>query len=89
MKLSPGIIFKFHNKKNKSLPDFRKLNWFALMVKVAYTGSVGCTKIRVSIFWHKERMHRAVRLVVDTGLHAKAVLENKPLNIPLNEAESG
>jgi uncharacterized protein (DUF885 family) len=34
-------------------------------------------------------MHRAVRLVVDTGLHSKAGRENKLLNIPLaNEAES-
>jgi uncharacterized protein (DUF885 family) len=80
-------------QENKSLPDFRKFNWFAYGEGLAlYTESLGkelglSRSISVYFGMLGNEMHRAVRLVVDTA-HAKVGRE-KAIQFSLaNEAES-
>jgi uncharacterized protein (DUF885 family) len=62
-------------QENKSLPDFRKYNWFGAYGEgwALYTESLGK---ELGLYtdpyqWHVRKCNRAVRLVVDTGIHSK------------------
>ncbi|MFV8331995.1 DUF885 domain-containing protein [Flavobacterium sp. GSP14] len=93
----PGHHFQISlQQENKSLPDFRKFNWFGAYGEgwALYTESLGK---ELGLYQDPyqyfgmlgNEMHRAVRLVVDTGLHAKGWSREKAIQFSLaNEAES-
>nr|WP_309755532.1 DUF885 domain-containing protein [Flavobacterium sp.] len=93
----PGHHFQISlQQENKSLPDFRKFNWFGAYGEgwALYTESLGK---ELGLYQDPyqyfgmlgNEMHRAVRLVVDTGLHAKGWTREKAIQFSLaNEAES-
>lgn len=92
----PGHHFQISlQQENKQLPDFRKFNWFGAYGEgwALYTESLGkelgLYKDPYQYFGMLgNEMHRAVRLVVDTGLHNEGWTREKAIKYSLdNEAE--
>jgi uncharacterized protein (DUF885 family) len=93
----PGHHFQISlQQENTSLPDFRKFNWFGAYGEgwALYTESLGKELGMYQDPYQYfgmlgNEMHRAVRLVVDTGLHAKGWTREQAIKYSLaNEAES-
>lgn len=93
----PGHHFQISlQQENKSLPDFRKFNWFGAYGEgwALYTESLGK---ELGLYGDPyqyfgmlgNEMHRSIRLVVDTGLHSKGWTREEAIKYSLeNEAES-
>ncbi|MFB0910314.1 MAG: DUF885 domain-containing protein, partial [Flavobacterium sp.] len=93
----PGHHFQISlQQENKSLPDFRKYNWFGAYGEgwALYTESLGkelglYTDPYQYFGMLGNEMHRAVRLVVDTGIHSKGWTREQAIQFSMaNEAES-
>jgi uncharacterized protein (DUF885 family) len=93
----PGHHFQISlQQESTSLPDFRKFNWFGAYGEgwALYTESLGkelgLYKDPYQYFGMLgNEMHRAVRLVVDTGIHSKGWTREQAIAYSLvNEAES-
>nr|WP_315155351.1 DUF885 domain-containing protein [uncultured Flavobacterium sp.] len=93
----PGHHFQVSlQQENANLPDFRKYNWFGAYGEgwALYTESLGK---ELGLYQDPyqyfgmlgNEMHRAIRLVVDTGLHSKGWTREQAIKYSLeNEAES-
>jgi uncharacterized protein (DUF885 family) len=93
----PGHHFQISlQQENASLPDFRKYNWFGAYGEgwALYTESLGkelglYTDPYQYFGMLGNEMHRAVRLVVDTGIHSKGWTREQAIQFSMaNEAES-
>jgi uncharacterized protein (DUF885 family) len=93
----PGHHYQFSlAQENNELPDFRKSLWYSAYGEgwALYTESLGKELGLYSDPYQyfgmlSAEMHRAIRLVVDTGLHAKGWSREKAIQYSLdNEAES-
>ncbi|QBZ97450.1 DUF885 domain-containing protein [Flavobacterium sangjuense] len=93
----PGHHFQISlQQENNELPDFRKFNWFGAYGEgwALYTESLGkelglYTDPYQYFGMLGNEMHRAVRLVVDTGIHSKGWTREQAIKYSLdNEAES-
>lgn len=93
----PGHHFQVSlQQENANLPDFRKYNWFGAYGEgwALYTESLGkelgLYKDPYQYFGMLgNEMHRAIRLVVDTGLHSKGWTREQAIQYSLeNEAEN-
>lgn len=93
----PGHHFQVSlQQENQQLPDFRKFNWFGAYGEgwALYTESLGSElglyKDPYQYFGMLgNEMHRAIRLVVDTGIHSKGWTREQAIQYSLeNEAES-
>jgi uncharacterized protein (DUF885 family) len=93
----PGHHFQVSlQQENQELPDFRKFAWFGAYGEgwALYTESLGK---ELGLYQDPyqyfgmlgNEMHRAVRLVVDTGIHSKGWTREQAIKFSLeNEAES-
>ncbi|MGL2992601.1 DUF885 domain-containing protein [Flavobacterium sp. TSSA_36] len=93
----PGHHFQISlQQENANLPDFRKYNWFGAYGEgwALYTESLGK---ELGLYQDPyqyfgmlgNEMHRAIRLVVDTGLHSKGWTREQAIQYSSeNEAES-
>ena len=93
----PGHHYQISlSQENKDLPDFRKTIWYSAYGEgwALYTENLGK---ELGLFTDPYQyfgmlgaeMHRAIRLVVDTGIHAKGWTREKAIQYSLdNEAES-
>ena len=93
----PGHHFQISlQQENKQLPDFRKFNWFGAYGEgwALYTESLGkelglYTDLYQYFGMLGNEMHRAVRLVVDTGIHNEGWTREQAIKYSLeNEAET-
>lgn len=93
----PGHHFQISlQQENNELPDFRKFNWMGAYGEgwALYTESLGkelglYTDPYQYFGMLGNEMHRAVRLVVDTGIHSKGWTREQAIKYSLdNEAES-
>ena len=93
----PGHHFQVSlQQENKELPAFRKFNWFGAYGEgwALYTESLGkelglYTDPYQYFGMLGNEMHRAIRLVVDTGIHYKGWTREQAIKYSLeNEAES-
>jgi uncharacterized protein (DUF885 family) len=93
----PGHHFQTSlQQENQQLPDFRKFNWFGAYGEgwALYTESLGKELGLYNDPYQYfgmlgNEMHRAIRLVVDTGLHSKGWTREQAIKYSLeNEAES-
>ncbi len=93
----PGHHFQVSiQQENTALPDFRKFNWFGAYGEgwALYTESLGK---ELGLYQDpyqymgmlSAEMHRAIRLVVDTGIHTKGWTREQAIQYSLeNEAET-
>ncbi|WP_298156691.1 DUF885 family protein [Flavobacterium sp.] len=93
----PGHHFQISiQQENTALPDFRKFNWFGAYGEgwALYTESLGkelgvYTDPYQYLGMLNDEMHRAIRLVVDTGIHSKGWTREQAIQYSLdNEGES-
>lgn len=93
----PGHHFQMSlQQENTSLPDFRRYNWFGAYGEgwALYTESLGKELGLYKDPYQylgmlNDEIHRAIRLVVDTGIHAKGWTREQAIQYSLdNEAES-
>lgn len=93
----PGHHYQISlTQENKELPDFRKTLWYSAYGEgwALYTENLGkelglYTDPYQYFGMLGMEMHRAIRLVVDTGIHAKGWSREKAIQYSLdNEAES-
>ena len=93
----PGHHFQISlQQENAALPNFRKYNWFGAYGEgwALYTESLGkdlglYTDPYQYFGMLGNEMHRAIRLVVDTGMHTKDWTREEAIKYSLeNEAES-
>ncbi|TXD54440.1 DUF885 domain-containing protein [Polaribacter sp. IC063] len=94
----PGHHYQISlTQENNNLPDFRKTLWYSAYGEgwALYTENLGkelglYTDPYQYFGMLGMEMHRAIRLVVDTGIHAKGWSREKAIQYSLdNEAESG
>ena len=93
----PGHHFQMSlQQENTKLPDFRKFNWFGAYGEgwALYAESLGK---ELGLYQDpyqylgmlNDEMHRAIRLVVDTGIHTKGWTREQAIQYSLdNEAET-
>jgi uncharacterized protein (DUF885 family) len=93
----PGHHFQMSlQQENTSLPDFRRFNWFGAYGEgwALYTESLGK---ELGLYQDpyqylgmlNDEIHRAIRLVVDTGIHSKGWTREQAIQYSLdNEAET-
>lgn len=93
----PGHHFQMSlQQENTSLPDFRRFNWFGAYGEgwALYTESLGKELGLYEDPYQylgmlNDEIHRAIRLVVDTGIHTKGWTREQAIQYSLdNEAES-
>jgi uncharacterized protein (DUF885 family) len=93
----PGHHFQVSlQQENAALPDFRKYNWFGAYSEgwALYTESLGkelglYTDPYQYFGMLGNEIHRAIRLVVDTGMHSKGWTREQAIQYSLdNEARS-
>jgi uncharacterized protein (DUF885 family) len=93
----PGHHFQVSlQQENQELPDFRKFNWFGAYGEgwALYTESLGK---ELGLYQDpyqyfgmlSSEMHRAIRLVVDTGIHAKGWTREQAIAYSLNNEAEG